>query len=111
MKSDSRRLKSLSILTFLAIGMFFSASLVGAFFHPGSSLKRLSTAGDVEMSARYLAHESELQDETTFRVNLSSALDDVSKYDLKELSFLSVDGGPFVQAAEWEATGDARHIQ
>lgn len=110
MKTDSRRLKSLSILTFLAIGMFFSASLVGAFFHPGSSLKRFSTAGEVEMSAR-LAHESELQDETTFRINLNSAFDDVSRYKLKELSFLSVDGGPFVQAAEWEATGDARHIQ
>ena len=111
MKTDSRRLKSLSILPLLAIGMFFSASLVGAFFHPSSSFKRVSTAKDVEMSARYLAHESELQDETTFRINLNSAFDDVSRYDLKELSFLSVDGGPFVQAAEWESTGDARHIQ
>lgn len=111
MITDSRRFKSLSILILMAIGMFFSASFVGAFFHPSSSFKRFGTAGDVKMSALYLAHESELQDETTFRVNLSSALDDVSKYNLKELSFLSVDSGSIARATEWESTGDARHIQ
>lgn len=111
MKPDFKKYRSLTILALLTIGMIFSATLVPAFFHPSSSFKRFNTAGEVEISALYLVHESELQDETTFRINLSSTTDDVSRYDLKKLSYLSVDGGPLEQAVSWESTGDARHIQ
>ena len=111
MKPDLKEYRPLTILTLLAIGMLFSATVVTAFFHPSSSFKKFGTAGGVEISALYLVHESELQDETTFRINLSSITDDVSRYDLKELSYLSADGGPFEQAVDWESTGDARHVQ
>lgn len=111
MKNRSRIFKSLSVLTFFAIGMLFSATLVGAFFHPASSPKRISDTGEVKISARYLAHESDLKDETTFRINLSADKDDVRRYDLNELSYISVDGGPLKQATDWVYTGDERHIQ
>jgi hypothetical protein len=111
MKNDSKRYKLLSSLAFVVIGMFFSASVAGAFFHPSSSLERISDTGEVKISARYLAHESDLKDETTFRINLSTETDDVSSYDLQELSYISVDDDPLVQAVDWVSTGDERHIQ
>ena len=111
MKNDSRRFKALSTLILFAIGVFFSAGLVGAFIHSGSSLERISKEGEITISARYLTHESDLNDETTFRINLSTDTGDVSKYDLKKLSFMSVDGGPLAQASNWASTGDNRHIQ
>lgn len=110
MKTDSRRFKSLSTLIFFALGMLFSAKLVGAFFHPGFSLERVSKARVADVSARYLAHESEIQDETTFRLNLTSEKDDVRRHDIKEVSYFSLDAGPFDVAAGWESTSDTRHV-
>ena len=107
----SRKFKSLSTFFFLLVGMALSASLVGAFSHPGPSPERMSNEAGVKISARYLPQESDQEDETTFRINMSTHYVDLSDYDLKENSFISVDNGPLDQANEWVASGDDHHVQ
>lgn len=111
MELRNKKFKSFSTLFFFLIGMALSASLVVALSHPDASLERISNEGGVKMSAQYLPHESDLADETIFRINLSTHYVDLSEYDLKELSFVNIDDGPPQQATDWVASGDNHHIQ
>jgi hypothetical protein len=107
----SKKYKSLSTLFLFLVGMALSASLVGAFSHPGPALERMSNEGGVKISVRYLSQESDQEDEASFRINMSTHYVDLSGYDLKKNSFISVDNGPPDQATEWVASGNTHHVQ
>jgi hypothetical protein len=111
MKHRTGKFKSISTFFLFLIGIAFSASIVGAFSHPEASWKRLNNEAGVKMSAQYLPQESDDQNETTFKINLSTHYVDLSGYDLKDISFVTIDGGPQQQATEWVASGDNHHVQ
>jgi len=106
-----RKFQALTIFFFSLISFVFSASMVGAFYHTGSSLERTSNNGGVKISAQYLVDQSSQIDGISFQLNLSTHYVDLDKYDIQSLSFVRVDEGPLQPATKWVATGEGHHIK
>lgn len=111
MGNNNRTLRLISLFTLLLIWVAFSSSIVIAFSLSEKSLERVSNQDGIKILVKYLPHEPDVIDKTTFQISLNTHYRDLSEYDLETSSFISIDDGPLLQAAEWTSTGDNHHVQ
>jgi len=73
-------------------------------------LRRISNEGQVEVVAVYLnplgKSDNNLQ---SFELTLDTHSDNLSQYDLKDLSTIRVEDGPEIKASAWEKPGGGGH--
>jgi hypothetical protein len=110
MKTGIRIQHIISSLTIFIIGLFFSASIVGAFSLFTDKLTRIDSQGPVEVSATFQKSTGAEAGSVVFRLALNTHSVDLNQYDLKQLSFIQFDGGQPVQAAKWEPSGSGHHF-
>lgn len=110
MKTQTRKFRSISIITLFFIGIVFSASLVSAFNLFGTSLERFNNEGAVKVTAEYLPPKKSKIEEISFRLVLDTHSVNLEQYDIQQLSSLIIDNGAPIEASKWQPTGASHHF-
>ncbi len=102
---------TVSTIAFFLIGMFFSASVVGAFALFGNKLVRQDDQGAVKVSATYLMPKEEEGHNVSFQLTLDTHSVNLSEYDLEKISFIQFDEKEPVAGGVWASTGSGHHFK
>lgn len=102
---------TVSTITVFLIGMFFSASLVGAFGLFGNKLVRKDDQGAVKVSATYLMPKEGEGNNVSFQLTLDTHSVNLSEYDLEKISFIQFDEKEPVAGGVWDFTGSGHHFK
>lgn len=111
MEVNKRIKHTVSTITIFLIGMFFSASVVGAFALFGNKLVRHDDQGAVKVSATYLMPKAEEGNNVSFQITLDTHSVNLGEYDLEKISFIQFDEKEPVAGGVWASTGSGHHFK
>jgi hypothetical protein len=102
---------TVSTITIFLIGMFFSASVVGAFALFGNKLVRQDDQGAVKVSATYIVSKDGEGNNVSFQLALDTHSVNLGEYDLEKISFIQFDEKEPVAGGVWASTGSGHHFK